>query len=258
MLEHKSPGAIEQTRYEKIHTVVFEDPKEASIEVAKEISSLIIKKQKENKNCVLGLATGSSPISVYNELVRMHKEEGLSFKNVITFNLDEYFPMDKNDIQSYHHFMNIHLFSHIDIDPNNIHIPNGEISLDQLESNCREYETKIISLGGIDFQLLGIGRTGHIGFNEPGSNNNSITRMVHLDYVTRDDARKSFYGIDNVPNKAITMGINTILKSKRIVLLAWGQNKSKALNNTIEGQLHSNIPASYLQTHNNKLVGKCI
>ena len=119
MLEHKSPGAIEQTRYEKIHTVVFEDPKEASIEVAREISSLIIKKQKENKNCVLGLATGSSPISVYNELVRMHKEEGLSFKNVITFNLDEYFPMDKNDIQSYHHFMNIHLFSHIDIDPNN-------------------------------------------------------------------------------------------------------------------------------------------
>ena len=251
MLEHKSPGAIEQTRYEKIHTVVFEDPKEASIEVAKEISSLIIKKQKENKNCVLGLATGSSPISVYNELVRMHKEEGLSFKNVITFNLDEYFPMDKNDIQSYHHFMNVHLFSHIDIDPNNIHIPNGEISLDQLESNCREYETKIISLGGIDFQLLGIGRTGHIGFNEPGSNNNSITRMVHLDYVTRDDARKSFYGIENVPNKAITMGINTILKSKRIVLLAWGQNKSKALNNTIEGQLHSNVPASYLQTHNN-------
>ena len=251
MLEHKSPGAIEQTRYEKIHTVVFEDPKEASIEVAKEISSLIIKKQKENKNCVLGLATGSSPISVYNELVRMHKEEGLSFKNVITFNLDEYFPMDKNDIQSYHHFMNIHLFSHIDIDPNNIHIPDGEISLDQLESNCREYETKIISLGGIDFQLLGIGRTGHIGFNEPGSNNNSITRMVHLDYVTRDDARKSFYGIENVPNKAITMGINTILKSKRIVLLAWGQNKSKALNNTIEGQLHSNVPASYLQTHNN-------
>ena len=251
MLEHKSPGAIEQTRYEKIHTVVFEDPKEASIEVAKEISSLIIKKQKENKNCVLGLATGSSPISVYNELVRIHKEEGLSFKNVITFNLDEYFPMDKNDIQSYHHFMNIHLFSHIDIDHNNIHIPNGETSLDQLERSCREYEAKIINLGGIDFQLLGIGRTGHIGFNEPGSNNNSITRMVHLDYVTRDDARKSFYGIGNVPNKAITMGINTILKSKRIVLLAWGQNKSKALNNSIEGQLNSNVPASYLQTHNN-------
>jgi len=219
--------------------------------VANEIAILIRKKQKEKKHCVLGLATGSSPISVYNELVRMYKEEGLSFSNVISFNLDEYFPMKKPDIQSYYHFMDVHLFSHVDIKPQNIYIPNGSLNNDQVNDHCENYEKKIHELGGIDFQLLGIGRTGHIGFNEPGSNYNSLTRLVHLDYITRNDARKSFYGIENVPTTALTMGIETIRKSKRIVLLAWGQNKSLVIKKAIQDEIDSNIPASFLQNHGN-------
>ena len=251
IIDYKSPGTFEETRFEKIHTVIFDESKEASKMVANEIAILIRKKQKEKKHCVLGLATGSSPISVYNELVRMHKEEGLSFSNVISFNLDEYFPMKKVDTQSYYHFMDVHLFSHVDIKPQNIYIPNGSLNNDQVNDHCLNYEKKIHELGGIDFQLLGIGRTGHIGFNEPGSNYNSLTRLVHLDYITRNDARKSFYGIENVPTTALTMGIKTIRKSKRIVLLAWGQNKSLVIKKTIQDEIDSNIPASFLQNHGN-------
>ena len=250
-INYKSPGTLEKTRFEKIHSVIFKESKEASQIVANEIAVLIRKKQKENKHCVLGLATGSSPISVYNELVRMHQHEGLSFCNVITFNLDEYFPMKKKDLQSYHHFMHIHLFNNIDIKPENINIPSGDIAIEQVNEDCNSYEKKIKQLGGIDFQLLGIGRTGHIGFNEPGSNYSSLTRLVHLNYITRNDARKSFYGIENVPTTAITMGINTIKKSKRVVLLAWGENKSLSIKNAIENKIDSNIPASFLQKHKN-------
>ena len=251
IINYKSPGTLEETRFEKIHSVIFDDSKEASKVVANEISVLIRKKQKEKKNCVLGLATGSSPISVYIELVRLHKEEGLSFSNVITFNLDEYFPMSKNDSNSYHHFMHDHLFNYIDILPENINIPSGDVSLCQVNEYCDSYEKKIKKCGGIDFQLLGIGRTGHIGFNEPGSNYNSVTRLIHLNYITRNDARKSFYGIENVPSTAITMGINTIRKSKRIVLLAWGQNKSMVIKKSIEDEIDSNLSASFLQKHKN-------
>ena len=251
IINYKSPGTLEETRFEKIHSVIFDESKEASKIVANEISVLIRKKQKEKKHCVLGLATGSSPISVYDELVRMHKEEGLSFSNVITFNLDEYFPMSKNHLQSYHHFMHVHLFNDIDIKPENINIPNGDISIDKVNKYCDLYEKKIKQLGGIDFQLLGIGRTGHIGFNEPGSNYNSLTRLVHLNYITRNDARKSFYGTENVPTTAITMGVNTIRKSKRIVLLAWGQNKSVVIKKSIEDEIDSNLSASFLQKHKN-------
>ena len=250
-ISYKSPGTLEETRFEKIHSVIFNDSKKASLEVAHEIADLIKKKQKQNKNCVLGLATGSTPISVYQELVRMHEEDDLSFKNVITFNLDEYFPMDKDDINSYHHFMGIHLFDHIDINKKNIHIPNGNISIEKINEYCATYEKQIVDAGGIDFQLLGIGRTGHIGFNEPGSNYSSLTRLVHLDYMTRNDARKSFYGIENVPTTAITMGIRTIRKSKRIILMAWGNNKSSVVQKAIEGEIDSNIPSSFLQKHNN-------
>ena len=250
-INYKSPGTLEQTRFEKIHSVIFSDSKNASKIVANEIATLIKKKQKNNQNCVLGLATGNSPISVYNELVRMHKEDGLSFFNVISFNLDEYFPMKKDDIQSYHHFMNEHLFSHVDIKPENIFIPDGDISENEINDYCQSYDEKISKLGGIDFQLLGIGRTGHIGFNEPGSNYDSLTRRIHLNYITRNDARKSFYGIENVPTTAITVGIKTIRKSKRIVLLAWGQNKSSVIKKAIENEIDSNIPASFLQKHSN-------
>jgi len=200
---------------------------EGSYLVAQEIANLIREKQASNASCVLGLATGSSPIKVYEELVRMHKEEGLSFSNVVTFNLDEYYPMDKHNIQSYHYFMHEHLFDHIDILPENINVPDGKVSSKDLYQYCIDYEMKIKTYGGLDFQLLGIGRTGHIGFNEPGSHLNSGTRNITLDHITRVDAAPSFLGIDNVPRKAITMGIGTVRKAKRIVLLAWGVNKAE-------------------------------
>jgi len=217
----------------------------------KKSQRLLEKNEKENKPCVLGLATGSSPLVVYDELIRMHKEEGLSFANVITFNLDEYYPMDKKNIQSYHYFMHENLFNHIDILPENINIPDGTIRDDAIYQYCIDYEMQIESAGGLDFQLLGIGRTGHIGFNEPGSHFNSGTRSITLDYVTRVDAAAAFLGIDNVPRTAITMGIGTIRKAKRIVLLAWGINKATVVGKTIEGEISSDVPATYLQTHDN-------
>jgi len=250
-ISYKEPGKFEETRCEKIHNVVFESSQEASVLVAREIANLIKFKQQQQKPCVLGLATGSSPIKVYEELVRMHQEEGLSFSNVITFNLDEYYPMSKHDIQSYYYFMHEHLFNYIDINPENVHIPNGMVDAENLRQYCVDYEDMIKSVGGIDFQLLGIGRTGHIGFNEPGSHFNSATRSIILDHITRVDAASSFLGIDNVPRKAITMGIGTIRNAKRIVLLAWGINKAEIIKETVEGEINSNVPATYLQEHDN-------
>tara|TARA_R110001583_G_scaffold79199_3_gene214087 strand:- start:1514 stop:3442 length:1929 start_codon:yes stop_codon:yes gene_type:complete len=250
-IAYKEAGTFEETRFEKIHNVIFESSQEASIIVAQEIANLIRKKSDLNEPCVLGLATGSSPIKVYEELVRMYKEEGLSFANVTTFNLDEYYPMDKNNIQSYFYFMHEHLFNHVDILPENINIPDGKVSLEDLYQYCIDYEMKIKALGGIDFQLLGIGRTGHVGFNEPGSHFNSGTRSITLDHITRIDAAPSFFGIENVPRKAITMGIGTVKSAKRIVLLGWGISKAEILKKTIEGEITSHVPATYLQEHKN-------
>ncbi len=250
-IKFQPAGRQEEMRYEKIHNVVFDDAQSASLAVAHEIADLITLKQSEGLPCVLGLATGSSPVKVYKELVRLHKEEGLSFKNVITFNLDEYYPMEKNDPQSYWHFMHKHLFDHIDINPANIHIPNGTIEKSKIREYCNEYEEKIQKAGGIDFQLLGIGRTGHIGFNEPGSNVNSATRMVTLNKVTKTDAAETFGGYKNVPEKAITMGVGTVLSARRIVLLAWGVNKASIIQKTIEGDVSTQIPATFLQEHEN-------
>ncbi len=251
LIQYEPAGKFEETRFEKIHNISFEQSTEASAIVAREIADLIKRKEAAGEACVLGLATGSSPINVYAELVRMHREEGLSFKNVITFNLDEYWPMEKADVQSYHYFMHEHLFNHIDIPVENINIPDGTLSQEEIKPFCIAYEAKIKSVGGLDFQLLGIGRTGHIGFNEPGSHFNSGTRMITLDYLTRADAASSFRGLSNVPKKAITMGINTVLGAKRIVLLGWGQNKAEILKETIEGEISSHVPATYLQEHDN-------
>ena len=250
-ISHKPIGQFEETRFEKIHNIIFDNSNEASIIVANEIADLLRKKQKEARNCILGLATGSSPIRVYEELVRMHKEEGLSFANVITFNLDEYLPMEKDNRQSYYYFMHEHLFNHVNILPENIHIPDGTLSGDEIIPYCLAYEKKIKDFGGLDFQLLGIGRTGHIGFNEPGSHYNSGTRIITLDHITRVDAAPSFLGIDNVPRRAITMGIATVMSAKRIVLLGWGQNKADIIKKTIEGDISSEVPATYLQKHDN-------
>ncbi|GMN09330.1 glucosamine-6-phosphate deaminase [Croceitalea sp. MTPC9] len=250
-ISYRPVGQFEETRFEKIHNIIFDNSNEASVIVAKEIAELIKKKQKEAKKCVLGLATGSSPIRVYEELVRMHKEEGLSFSNVITFNLDEYLPMEKDNRQSYFYFMHEHLFNHIDISPENVNIPDGTLTGDEVIPYCLAYEKKIKDLGGIDFQLLGIGRTGHIGFNEPGSHFNSGTRVITLDHITRVDAAPAFLGIDNVPRRAITMGIATVRNAKRIVLLGWGQNKADIIKKTVEGEISSEVPATYLQEHDN-------
>jgi len=250
-ISYEPAGQFEETRFEKIHNVIFESSYKASLVVAQEIANLIKDKSTQNTYCVLGLATGSSPIKVYEELVRMHREEGLSFVNVISFNLDEYYPMEKSNVQSYVYFMHEHLFNHVDILPENINIPDGTVSDENLYQSCVDYEMKIKAVGGIDFQLLGIGRTGHIGFNEPGSHLNSGTRNIKLDHITRVDAAPAFLGIDNVPVKAITMGIGTVNAAKRIVLLAWGANKAEILKKTIEGDVTSNVPATYLQSHNN-------
>ncbi len=250
-IEYRPAGQFEETRFEKIHNVIFDDSKEGSLEVAKEIAALIRRKSEKGETCVLGLATGSSPIRVYEELVRMHREEGLSFKNVVTFNLDEYYPMERNNIQSYHYFMHQHLFDHVDIKPENVHIPDGTVPPDQLQEYCKAYEAEIEAAGGLDFQLLGIGRTGHIGFNEPGSHYNSATRDITLDHITRVDAAPAFKGLENVPRKAITMGIGTIKRAKRIVLMAWGQNKSDIVRDTVEGEISPEVPATYLQEHTN-------
>jgi glucosamine-6-phosphate deaminase len=250
-INFKEAGKFEETRFEKIHNVIFESSQEASILVAQEIANIIQRKEELNEPCVLGLATGSSPVKVYEELVRLHKEEGLSFANVVTFNLDEYYPMDKNNIQSYWHFMHEHLFDHVNILPQNINIPDGNVSSEDLQQYCIDYEMKIKDYGGLDFQLLGIGRTGHIGFNEPGSHVNSGTRSITLDHLTRVDAASSFLGIDNVPRKAITMGIGTVKNAKRIVLLGWGISKAEIIKKTIEGEISSRVPATYLQQHNN-------
>ena len=250
-IDYQPAGQFEETRFEKIHNVIFEDSKQGAIQVAHEMADLIRKKSNQGKTCVLGLATGSSPIRVYEELVRLHREEGLSFKHVVTFNLDEYHPMEKSNIQSYHYFMHQHLFDHVDIDPSNVHIPDGTIASENVKAYCRSYEQSIEAAGGLDFQLLGIGRTGHIGFNEPGSHFNSATRDITLDHITRVDAAPAFKGLENVPRKAITMGIGTIRKAKRIVLMAWGQNKAEVIKGTIEGAMSPEVPATYLQEHEN-------
>mgnify|MGYP001421460990 FL=1 len=250
-LTYKKPGSTQETRLEKIHNVIFENSKSGSKAVAREIADLIKYKQSKKQKCILGLATGSSPITVYEELVNIHKREKLSFKNVITFNLDEYYPISSENTESYYTFMHQHLFDHVDINKENINIPRGDLKKNEIEKYCKSYESNIEKLGGIDFQLLGIGRTGHIGFNEPGSSINSITRLIKLDYLTREDASKAFGGIYNVPKTAITMGVSTILSAKRIVLLAWGENKKDVVYESIESSISQNITASFLQKHNN-------
>lgn len=230
---------------------VFSNSSDASISVAGEIADLIRTRAKEGKKCVLGLATGSSPVNVYSELVRLHQEGELSLANVVTFNLDEYFPMEPDALQSYVRFMNEHFFDHVDIPRENIHIPDGTVAFEQIAEYCRMYEESIEEAGGLDIQLLGIGRTGHIGFNEPGSEHNSRTRLITLDSVTRTDAASDFFGVENVPRRAITMGVGTILNSRRVLLLAFGEGKSKIIERTIEGDVSSMVPATFLQEHDN-------
>ncbi|GAB3417436.1 glucosamine-6-phosphate deaminase [Niabella aquatica] len=242
---------LEETRFEKVPVKVYKDQATASISVANRIAAIIKKKQAKGERAILGLATGATPVKVYKELVRLHKEEGLSFKNVITFNLDEYYPMMADADQSYVTFMNKNLFNHIDIEKANINIPDGTLSEEAIPAFCEAYEQKISGLGGLDIQILGIGRTGHIGFNEPGSAPNSGTRLVVLNDLTRRDAAHDFGGKENVPAKAITMGVGTIFKAKEIILMAWNEKKAAIVKKAVEGNISADIPATYLQLSNN-------
>jgi len=239
------------TRKERIPTVITENEHDAVLQIADAIEELIHSRNKGGKLAVLGLATGSTPVPLYRELIRRHREEGLSFKNVVTFNLDEYYPIAPEHPESYHHFMRSQLFDHIDIPAEQIHIPNGHCDRHEVMASCDAYEKAIRDVGGLDIQILGIGRTGHIGFNEPGSTETSLTRLVTLDSLTRSDAAKDFLGEANVPRHAITMGVGTILTARKIFLMAWGRAKAEILQRAIEKTPDAGVPASFLQLHKN-------
>jgi glucosamine-6-phosphate deaminase len=232
-----------------VPTRVFGSTSGANRYVAGLIADLIRERAAAGQKAVLGLATGSTPLGVYRELIRMHQEDGLDFSNVVTFNLDEYYPMDPTRLQSYRQWMNHVLFDNVNIPRDQTHVPDGTVPRHQVETYCEQYERSIAEAGGIDFQILGIGRTGHIGFNEPGSTVDSCTRLVTLDPVTRKDAASDFFGEQNVPHQAITMGVGTILAARRIVTIAFGEHKATILKQALEGRMTEEIAASFLQTH---------
>src|SRR5438105_1270912 len=235
--------------YTKIPTLVFPTSTQASRHVALMIESLIRQNNSASRPTVLGLATGSTPVGLYRELVRLHREAGLDFSRVISFNLDEYFPMPPDDAHSYCRWMHEIFFDHVNMLPQNIHIPDGTIRPQEAEDYCARYEQQIRRAGGIDLQILGIGRTGHIGFNEPGSTRHSRTRMVTLDPMTRRDAASDFFGEDNVPHQALTMGVGTILEARKIALMAFGEHKAPIVQRAVEGEVTDAIAASFLQKH---------
>ncbi|TVR51362.1 MAG: glucosamine-6-phosphate deaminase [Puniceicoccaceae bacterium] len=241
----------EKEQFEKIPTRIYPSADQACAELAAEMADLIRRRAGENRRAVFGLATGSTPVRLYRELIRLHREEGLSFANVVTFNLDEYHPIEPDHSQSYHRFMREQLFDHIDIPDDHIHIPPGAIERTKVFQACAAYEEAIREAGGIDLQILGIGRTGHIGFNEPGSGRDSRTRLVTLDRLTRQDAEKDFLGEANVPRYAITMGVATILEARAVVLMAWGEGKAAIVRRAVEGEISEAVSASFLQEHRN-------
>lgn len=234
---------------EKIPTRLYGDAPEAAAALAQEVRDLILERRASGRAAVLGLATGSTPVPFYRELIRLHREEGLSFADVITFNLDEYYGLNRQHRESYFRFMQEQLFAHIDLKPENIHLPDGTVPLDEVFAHCAAYEEAIRDAGGIDLQILGIGRTGHIGFNEPGSSRTSLTRLIPLDRVTRLDAAADFLGEENVPRFAITMGVGTILQARRLAMMAWGSNKAEIAARAIEGPETEAVSASFLQSH---------
>ena len=228
---------------------IHADPAAAAKSLAAECAQLVRQSAASGTPVVLGLATGSTPLPFYAELVRLHQEDGLSFRNVVSFNLDEYLGLDRDHPESYWSFMWKNLFSHIDIPEANVHLPPGIVAEGEEEAACAAYEAAIQAAGGIDFQILGIGRTGHIGFNEPGSSRDSRTRRIHLDPITRQDAAPAFHGLDNVPTHALTMGCGTILDAKAIRLMAWGEKKAEIVKRAVDGPVTDEVSASFLQLH---------
>jgi glucosamine-6-phosphate deaminase len=234
---------------ERVAVVIVEEYDEIAQLIARRIADIIRDREEQGRVTVLGLATGSTPIGIYRELIRLHRREGLDFSRVVTFNLDEYYPMPPDSIHSYHRFMWENLFEHINIDPANVHIPRGNLPRGDVEDYCRRYESMIREAGGIDYQILGIGKTGHIGFNEPGSGRHSRTRLVALDTITRRDAAADFFGEENVPTEAITMGVATIMDAREIALIATGEHKAAIVQRAVEGEVSTDVAATYLQQH---------
>jgi len=245
---------VSLTQRENIPVDIYPHANDACRAVAQEIANCIRERAAAGKSCVLGLATGSTPTGIYDELVRLHKEEQLSFANVITFNLDEYFPMQVHELQSYVRFMREHLFDLIDIPDEQVFVPDGTLPIEQVADYCKWYEAEIEKVGGIDIQLLGVGRSGHVGFNEPGSSETSRTRLITLDRVTRIDAASDFFGQEHVPRRAITMGVGTILEARKVFMLAFGEHKAPIIKKAVEGEINSTIAASFLQDHPNAQV----
>ena len=239
---------------ERIPVVIVDGYDEMAKVAADRIAEIIREKEAAGGHAVLGLATGSTPIGIYRELIRMHREEGLSFRNVVTFNLDEYFPMKPESIQSFQRFMWENFFNEIDIPRENVHLLRGDLPREEMEAQAQAYEEAIREAGGIDYQILGIGKTGHIGFNEPGSGFESRTRIVALDTLTRRDAAADFFGEESVPTEAVTMGISTILDAREIVMMATGEHKAPVIRRAVEGEITPDVPATYLQEHDNTTV----
>lgn len=253
MKRPQTSHSAQYVRNTKVPTLVFKTAREVDKHVALVVESLIRENNSAGVRTVLGLPTGSTPIGVYRELIRLHREEDLDFSNVVTFNLDEYWPMEKDSIHSYNRWMRETFFDHVNIPAQNIHIPDGTITRKDVDAFCDAYEREIERAGGIDLQLLGIGRSGHIGFNEPGSARESLTRMVTLDPVTRRDAASDFFGEENVPLQAITMGVGSILRARKIIIMALGEHKAPIVRKAVEEGVSEAVTASYLQTHRNAI-----
>lgn len=245
----RSIPTTEAQQRERLPVIVHSDADAASLRVAGELAALIRENNAAGRPTVLGLATGSTPVRLYRQLIRLHREEKLSFRRVVTFNLDEYYGLPRTHPESYWRFMHEQLFDHLDIPAENIHLPDGTVARGEVFAACRDYEEKIRAAGGLDVQILGIGRTGHIGFNEPGSGRESRTRLVTLDALTRRDAARDFLGEANVPRHAVTMGVGTILEARRIFLLAWGESKARVVAEAVEQPPTDALPASFLQAH---------
>ena len=242
------------TKMERLPVLIFDDATQMARQVARKIINLVEAKRAVGESAVLGLPTGSTPIGVYHELIRMHQEEGLDFSHVITFNLDEYYPMEPDSLQSYHRFMQENFFAHVNIPPKNIHIPKGNINPSEIEAHCAEYERLILKAGGIDLLLMGIGRSGHIGFNEPGSKLEDRTRLIVLDEITRKDAASDFFEEKYVPREAITMGVGTILEAREVILMATGEHKARIIKRAVEEPQNEDVSATYLQLHPNTAI----
>ena len=240
----------ELTRFEKIHTDIFPKTEDAVANIADAIEREIKAKAQENKPCLLALGTGQSLTPIYEELVRRHQCEGLSFRNVIVFNVYDYFPQKAGSAITSLRQLRDRLLDHVDILPENIFSPDGSVAQENIQDQCAQYEQLIQHHGGLDIALLGIGRCGNIAANEPGSVITARSRLILIDSVSREEMTMSFGGQEPVPPCSITMGISTILSARHIYLTAWGDDKADIIQKSVEGPITENIPASFLQTHN--------